>query len=202
MGRTSNANERLVDAVLSLMWEESYGAVTIDDICKRADVRKGSFYYFFSSKCDLAVKALDRMWAGQRSKLDAIFSASVPPIDRIRRRCDAVYEFQVEMEAKYGRVLGCPLCSLGAEICHHDASISNKVREILEQKIHYWESAIRDAQREGLMGGGDPRVKARCAMAFFEGMIAQARLYNDVERLRDLADQMCDHLRVQVPIPA
>ena len=76
MGRTSNANERLMDAALSLMWEESYGAVTIDDICKRADVRKGSFYYFFSSKCDLAVKALDRMWAGQRSKLDAIFSAS------------------------------------------------------------------------------------------------------------------------------
>ena len=191
-----------MDAALSLMWEESYGAVTIDDICKRADVRKGSFYYFFSSKCDLAVKALDRMWQGQRVKLDAIFSASVPPIDRIRARCDAVYEFQVEMEAKYGRVLGCPLCSLGAEICHRDELISGKVREILEHKIHYWESAIRDAQREGLMVEGDPRVKARCAMAFFEGMIAQARLYNDVERLKNLADQMCDHLGVRESVAA
>ena len=202
MGRTSDANERLMDAALSLMWEESYGAVTIDDICKRADVRKGSFYYFFSSKCDLAVKALDRMWESQRVKLDSIFSASVPPIDRIRARCDAAYAFQVEMEAKYGRVLGCPLCSLGAEICHRDELISNKVREILEHKILYWESAIRDAQRDGLMGAGDPTVKARCAMAFFEGMIAQARLYNEVERLRDLADQMCDHLQVRVPAAA
>lgn len=202
MGRTSDANERLMDAALSLMWEESYGAVTIDDICKRADVRKGSFYYFFTSKCDLAVKALDRMWESQRVKLDAIFSASVPPVERIRARCEAVYAFQVEMEAKYGRVLGCPLCSLGAEICHRDELISNKVREILEHKIHYWESAIRDAQRDGLMAAGDPSVKARCAMAFFEGMIAQARLYNDVERLKDLADQMCDHLKVRAPVAA
>jgi TetR/AcrR family transcriptional repressor of nem operon len=200
MGRTSDANIRLMDAALSLMWEESYGAVTIDDICKRADVRKGSFYYFFSSKCDLAVKALDRMWESQRVKLDAIFSASVPPIDRIRARCDAVYEFQVEMKAKYGRVLGCPLCSLGAEICHRDELISNKVREILEHKIHYWKSAIRDAQRDGLMAAADPTVKARCAMAFFEGMIAQARLYDDVERLKDLADQMCDHLQVRAQV--
>lgn len=200
MGRTSNANERLMDAALSLMWEESYGAVTIDDICKRADVRKGSFYYFFSSKCDLAGKALDRMWTGQRAKLDSIFSASVPPVERIRARCNAAHEFQVEMKAKYGRVLGCPLCSLGAEICHCDEALSKKVREILEHKTHYWESAIRDAQREGLMPEGDPKVKARCAMAFFEGMIAQARLYNDIERLKDFADQMCDHLKVRAPV--
>jgi len=45
-------------------------------------------------------------------------------------------------------------------------------------------------------------VKARCAMAFFEGMIAQARLYNEVERLKDLADQMCEHLQVRVTLTA
>ena len=47
MGRTSDADERLKDAALALIWEESYGAVTIDDICNRAEVKKGSFYYFF-----------------------------------------------------------------------------------------------------------------------------------------------------------
>ena len=43
MGRTSDADQRLKQAALDLMWEESYGAVTIDDICQRADVKKGSF---------------------------------------------------------------------------------------------------------------------------------------------------------------
>jgi hypothetical protein len=36
MGRPSNANQRLVDAALGPMWEESHGSVTIDHICQRA----------------------------------------------------------------------------------------------------------------------------------------------------------------------
>ena len=78
MGRTSDANERLMDAALDLIWEESYGSVTIDDICKRADVKKGSFYYFFSSKSDLAIAALERMWQEEsKPKMDATFSPSI-----------------------------------------------------------------------------------------------------------------------------
>ena len=57
MGRTSDADERLMTAARDLMWEESYGSVTIDDICARAGVKKGSFYYFFDSKAALAVAA-------------------------------------------------------------------------------------------------------------------------------------------------
>ena len=49
-------------ATLHLVWEESYGAVTIDDICQRAGVKKGSFYYFFDSKADLAVASLTSLW--------------------------------------------------------------------------------------------------------------------------------------------
>ena len=39
MGRTSDANIRLMDAALDLIWGESYGAVTIDDICNKAVVK-------------------------------------------------------------------------------------------------------------------------------------------------------------------
>ena len=85
MGRTSDANERLMDAALDLIWEESYGAVTIDDICKRADVKKGSFYYFFSSKSELAIAALERMWNEEsKPKMDSLFSASVDPLTALR----------------------------------------------------------------------------------------------------------------------
>lgn len=191
-----------MDAVLSLMWEESYGAVTIDDICRRANVRKGSFYYFYTSKSDLSVQALERMWESHRKMLDTVFSASVPPVERIRRRCDEAYRFQVEMVRERGHVLGCPLCSVGSELCAQDENVCGKVREILGSKRHYWETAIADAQRAGQIPPGDAADKARCAMAFFEGMIAQARLHNDVGLLESLADRMCEHLRVRLAEPA
>jgi TetR/AcrR family transcriptional repressor of nem operon len=87
MGRTSNADQRLMEAALSLLWGESYGAVTVDDICRRADVRKGSFYHFFESKSDLAVKALSRMWTDYRPLLDEMFAPEISPIERIRNYC-------------------------------------------------------------------------------------------------------------------
>ena len=59
MGRKSDAKERLLDAALDLIWERSYGVVTIDAICEKAGVKKGSFYYFFESKSALAVAALE-----------------------------------------------------------------------------------------------------------------------------------------------
>ena len=57
MGRTSDAKEKLLRVAFDLIWEQSYGAVSVDDICERANVKKGSFYYFFPSKSDLAVAA-------------------------------------------------------------------------------------------------------------------------------------------------
>ena len=80
MGRTSNADERLMTAALDLMWEESYGAVSIDDICRRAGVKKGSFYYFYESKSALAVAALERMAQAQKPVLDEQFSPTTPPL--------------------------------------------------------------------------------------------------------------------------
>ena len=83
MGRVSDAKERLMEAVLELIWVGSYGSTTIDQICEKAGVKKGSFYYFFDSKADLAVAAIDADWQQRRPDIDAIFSATVPPLERV-----------------------------------------------------------------------------------------------------------------------
>src|ERR1044072_8624403 len=114
MGRVSDAKKKLMDAVTELIWTGSYGATTIDQICQKAGVKKGSFYYFFDSKADLAVAAINEDWEQRRRReLDAIFSPTVPPLERLKRYCDYGYRFQAEIKAKFGCVLGCPLFTLG-----------------------------------------------------------------------------------------
>ena len=187
MGRTSDANERLMDAALDLIWEESYGAVTIDDICKRADVKKGSFYYFFSSKSELAVAALERLWANTwKPRLDSVFSSSDDPLTRLRNYLTAVYERQVEVKKQHGKVLGCPVVSMGSETCTCDNEINLKIRELLSRKRRYYESAIRDALAEGLIAPCVPAEKAIAFAALIEGCICQARIMNDPEVTRTL----------------
>ncbi len=195
MGRTSNANERLMDAALALMWEESYGAVSIDDICRRANVKKGSFYYFFASKSELAVEALERYWQQLKPVMDRIFSPSAAPLDRIRAKCEHTYQTQREVQQQTGQVLGCRLCCLGSEICTQDPAIRGKVVEILERERRYWESAIRDGQADGVIPPGDTSGRARCALAYFSGLVAQARLTNDIDLLRELPQRVIEHVQ-------
>src|SRR3974390_2422823 len=115
MGRVSDAKKRLMDAVLELIWTGSYGSTTIDHICDKAGVKKGSFYYFFDSKAELAAEAFEESWREKRAELDAIFSPTVAPLDRIRKYADFAFKFQSDIREKYGRVLGCPHSSLGSE---------------------------------------------------------------------------------------
>ena len=190
MGRVSDAKERLMDAVLDLIWSGSYGSTTIDHICEKAGVKKGSFYYFFESKAELAAEAVEANWQDRRAEFDGIFSATVPPLERLKQFCDFTYKIQREIKSKYGRVLGCAQASLGSEICTQEDALQKKIQEIMYQKRKYIESAIRDAHAAGVIHAADPAAKARMVFAYYEGLLTQARIQNDAEVLREIASGM------------
>jgi TetR/AcrR family transcriptional regulator, transcriptional repressor for nem operon len=185
MGRVSDAKVRLMDAVLELLWIGSYGSTTIDQICDKAKVKKGSFYYFFQSKAELATEAFEASWQSKQAELDRIFSPMVPPLDRIRKYCDFTYKIQQEMKQKYGRALGCPQFCCGAEVSMLEGQLQKKIQEILDYKRRYLESAIRDAHAAGIIRAPDAGAKARMILAYYEGLLTQARIQDDVEILRD-----------------
>ena len=201
MGRVSDARERLMDAVSELIWVGSYGSTTIEQICEKAGVKKGSFYYFFDSKADLAVAALDAEWQRRRPEIDAIFSPTIPPLDRFRKYLDYGYRFQAEIKGKCGCVLGCPLFTLGAEVSTQEGNLQKKIQEILEYKRKYFESAIRDAHAAGLIRAPDADVKSRTLFAYYEGLLTQARIQNNLDILREAVRGTFELLGVEEPAP-
>ena len=197
MGRISNAKERLMDAVKELVWTGSYGSTTIDQICEKAGVKKGSFYYFFDSKADLAETAIELDWQLKRSELDSIFSPTVPPLERLRKYCDFSYRFQSEIKAKYGCVLGCPLFSVGSEVSTQESGLQKLINGILDYKLKYLESAVRDAHAAGLVEAPDANARARTLFAYHQGLLTEARIRNDVDILRNAFQGTCEVLGVK-----
>jgi len=198
MGRTSDAKERLMNAALDLIWAESYGAVTIDDICKRADVKKGSFYYFFKSKSDLAVAALEKMWRDDwKPRLDTLFSPSLDPLTRITGYLESLHPKAVETFKKTGRVLGCPACSVGSETTTQEIEVNAKAREVIARKRKYYESAIRDAMADGSIEPGDVAQKVQAFACLLEGTVSQARIMNDPDVMKTLPASALDLLRAR-----
>jgi TetR/AcrR family transcriptional repressor of nem operon len=98
MPRVSDMKERLLDAAMDLIWENSYGATSVDAICDRAGAKKGSFYYFFKSKSELAAAALEDCWNKKRAEMDSIFSPTVPPLERFDRYFDFVHDRLAEVQ--------------------------------------------------------------------------------------------------------
>ena len=196
MGRVSNAKERLMGAVLELIWTGSYGNTTIDLICEKAGVKKGSFYYFFDSKCDLAAEALATDWQRCRPALDSLFSVTVPPLKRLRDFCDFAYQKQAGLKKQCGCVLGCPLFTLGAEICLNEPRLRTTVQGILDCHRKYLESAIRDANASGDIKISNPAKAARMVFAYYEGLLTQARIQNSAEGLREMGDAVFSMLGV------
>src|SRR6266480_3444975 len=88
MPRVSDMKKRLTDAALDLIWHNSYGTTSVDAICERAGAKKGSFYYFFKSKSELTAAALEAEWNKNKANMDALFSPTVPPLERFDRYFD------------------------------------------------------------------------------------------------------------------
>lgn len=184
-----------MDAVRTLIWENSYGSTSVDAICLKAGVQKGSFYHFFESKSTLATESLEADWQAKRARLDEMFSPQVPPLARLRNYLDYVLDRQTAARAKCGCVLGCPLLSLGCEVSTQDPVIRAKVQDILARQLKYFETAIRDAHGEGSIFVPDARVKARTIYALLQGALTQARILDDLDIVREARQAVFDLLR-------
>lgn len=174
-----------MEAISELIWAGSYGSTTIDGICEKAGVKKGSFYYFFESKADLAMAAIECDWQERKKEFDAIFSPVVPPLERFERVADYMYRSQKQVRELFGRVLGCPLFALGAEVSTREGALRKKIEEMLNYKRMYLESAVREAHAAGLIDCPDAAEKARLLYTFFQGLLTEARIRNDLGVVRD-----------------
>jgi len=198
MGRTSNASQKLMDASLELMWEESYGAVTIDDICKRAGVRPGSFYYFYKSKAHLAVAALEKLWNEEwKPHLDNVFSSSLEPLERLTNYLESIHVRAAEQKEKRGKFLGCPIFSVGSEVSTQEVDVTATIRDILSSKRRYYESAIRDAAAQGAIEPCDAAEQATALFGLIEGTVGEARIMNNPDVLKKLPESAFRLLRVK-----
>src|SRR6266480_5130073 len=93
MGRPSDARKRLIRAAVTEIFAHSYGSVSVDDLCARAEVTKSSFYHFFSSKHELALASLDAYGQSVQTRaIEPSFATDLSPQERILHFFDLAYE--------------------------------------------------------------------------------------------------------------
>lgn len=187
MGRSpTNTKARLVQTATDLIWKSSYGSVSVDDICKAAGVKKGSFYYYFPSKADLAVTAMEEAYQNELPEIRSAFTGTETGLDRFECLATFIYEKQKEAYDKYGRVCGCPFASLGSEMAGNEESIRKKADEIMHRQEQLLIGTLKEmVDAGGLPNNMDLAAKASEIHAFIMGQVMMARIQNDLTSLNN-----------------
>ncbi|WP_461123112.1 TetR/AcrR family transcriptional regulator [Saccharothrix stipae] len=200
MGRTSTARDRLLDSACELMNIRGYAAIGVAEICARADVRKGSFYHFFESKQALTVEVVDTHWQAQRVAWHERLTGPEPALERLRRLIAWLVETQREGWQVSGRVDGCLLGNLAAELSDQEAVVRQRLTTAFDEQTELVHTALTDGAQDGSVAPAyADRATARAVVAHVEGAVLLAKLAGDLRSLDDLWPHVRRLVRLDPP---
>lgn len=191
MGRTSTARERLLDATGELMTSRGYGALGVAEICARAEVKKGSFYYFFESKQALTVEVVNAYWHAERARWTAALTGDAPALDRLRTVLAGPAALQRSAKEASGSVVGCLLGNLALELSTQEPDVRARLDEIFDEQTALIAGVLAEAAAEGAIPADRTGTgPARAVVAQLEGLVLLAKLKNDPAVLDGLWPQV------------
>lgn len=138
--------QALLDNGMKLIFRQGYNHTGLNEILEAADVPKGSFYYYFESKEDFGLQALDQFIRRNAQRLtDFMADDSTDPLSKLRRYIDWYAEYQ---EAQ-GCVQGCLLGNLGQELAAQNEAFRLKIDEAMQMMLSTLAPVLRAAQAQG-----------------------------------------------------
>lgn len=180
MGRTSDAAERLVVAMAKLAHRRGYADVGVDDVCREAGVKKGSFYHFFPSKRALMLAALQYQQQMLGSMMLQAFDPSCPPLARFAMLAAGMNQMETASLDSEGLVLGCPFGRVAAEVGQAEPELAKAADAAFRAFAALYEGALREAQAAGDIDASvDAAEAAEAMMAYVQGVSLVAKTRND-----------------------
>lgn len=189
-----DSRTRLLEAARDLIRRRGFHATSIDDLCKRAEVTKGSFFHQFGSKEALGVAAAE-FWAETTSA----FFAAAPyhrrsdPLDRVLGYV-AFRKSIIEGEiAEFTCLVG----TMAQEVYADWPSIRDACAKSIFDHARTLEADIAAAMTaRGMTGEPTPENLARFTQCTIQGAFVLAKAQNAPDVARESLDHLDRYLRL------
>jgi len=183
------ARQKLLDAAVAVIREKGYVATTVDDLCERAGVAKGSFFHHFENKEALGVAAAN-YWSETTGALFASAPYHTPkdPLDRVLGYID----FRRGLIAGDIPDFTCVVGTMVQEIYDTNPAIRDACDASISSHAATLEADIAEAMKShGVKGGITPQSLALHTQAVLQGAFILAKAKGGAE----IALSSVDHLR-------
>lgn len=182
MKRSHNKDE-IVQAGLDIIHRGGFNGTGIEAILKQANVPKGSFYNFFSSKEEFGLAVIDLFLSEMSGLLQPIREdVSLPPLMRIRKSFEAlITRFEDNNCSK-----GCLIGNLALEMSDQNEAFRQRLEDALQRWIGSLATILEEARKEGAVRiDVEPVVLAENIVASFEGALLRAKVKKSAEPLNN-----------------
>lgn len=178
MTKGEESKRHIVECAAKLFWQKGYTATGISDIVAASGLPKGSFYFYFRSKRDVAAAAVDYYEGVVTDWLRGLAEGSTWE-QFVTGLTQSMGKLALE-----GKHLGCPFAVMGMEVAFIEPGIADGYLRSLEQLQSLFEDVLL---RSGVRTD-DAAALARRMFAVYEGELLTYRIGRDTatfQRLRD-----------------
>jgi TetR/AcrR family transcriptional repressor of nem operon len=187
--RMAPARQKLLDAAIAVIREKGYVATTVDDLCERAGVAKGSFFHHFENKEALGVAAAN-YWSRTTGELfaSAPYHAPKDPLDRVLGYID----FRRGLIAGDIPDFTCVVGTMVQEVYDTNPAIRDACNASISGHAGTLEADIAEAMKKyGVKSSFTPKSLALHTQAVLQGGFILAKAKDGAA----IAIESVDHLR-------
>lgn len=195
----ADTKERILAAAQDLVMRHGFSATSIDQIQEAAGISRGTFFYHFPSKDDLARELLVRYAEIDREIVDGFMARAErlarDPLEQVLVFLGLHEEMFEELDA--GEHPGCLFASYSYEAGLFDPG----THEVIERSIEHWRSLLGGKLEEAFRRHppavpSDPYLLADVAYGVLQGAFILSRVRRDPEVLVDHVRQFRASLEV------
>jgi len=178
--------QEIISIAKNIIHCKGYQATSISDILHAANIGKGQFYHYFSSKYDLGLAVMENLieeWDHQL--ILNILQSSEDPKLKINKMLDWILTYHAGKEEKSG----CPIGNLTIEMSEHDETFRLKLDHFFKRWIGSIETVLEEMVKQNqLHSTVDIRKSAEAIVAMIEGGILLMKSQQDISILMNVID--------------
>lgn len=185
---------KILEAARELFNTKGFNATTISDLVDVTGMQKGSLYFHFSGKDELAREVLSEAAAEFMRFLDEALGGDNPGTGLDRLLCNAL-----EKHLATGFVGGCIFGNTALEMSDYDPDLAGMIDKVFDEWIRRVAATVAAAQQRGqIRTDVGSEALAMQIIATIEGGIMMSRLKKDVRPMRECLDTLRKTLELRV----
>ena len=185
MKKGEESRQRLIECAAKLFWKNGYSATGISEILRQTDLPKGSFYFYFKSKDELATAVMEYY---QKILLEQFQKSSQG--NDWENFIEEIFDFLSE-RANGQTFAGCPYAVMGMETALSKPEVASVFMEGLKKFEQIFQKV--------LLYSGLPQdhaaIFSRRMLSNYQGYLLLGRISGDISYLKNAKKNMIEMYR-------